>query len=258
MKVLREFVAGYPAMYEELYPHVRHLRGFTKLRNISWKLGIEAITSKTDEGYRVETLEGKPVFTSKEDIKYYFYEHEHFAQLYNELLNADVFCDVGGYHGFYSLISEASTNYCFEADSNNAQKIRENILLNPSKDVELIEKAVWCRDGSVNVVEGLEGESHVGSKGKEIEAVTLDSFFENKRDPDVIKLDIEGAEGQVLEGVEKVLERSHPTLFIEFHFDNRLEIFGHTYSELLSKLEDFNYSISVIENRDSEKLVVAK
>lgn len=245
-------------MYEEVYPYVKNLRGFTRLRKLSWKLGIEAVTSKVENGYRLETVEGKPVFKNKSDVKYCFFEHKYFSKLYNELLDAEVFCDVGGYHGFYSLVSETSKNYCFEADSSNAEKIRENFDLNPEKDLELVEKAVWSSNGTVNMVEGLDGKSHVGINGAEIDAVTLDSFFENRPDPDVIKVDVEGAEGHVLEGAERILERSHPTLFIEFHFDNRLESFGHSFEGLKEFLEVFGYNISEIDVRENAVLVVAE
>lgn len=260
-EVAREFLAGYPLMYEDVYPYVRHLRGFTRLRNISWKLGIEVITSKTEKGYRVETLDNKPVFADKEDVKYYFFENSYFAQLYNELLDADVFCDVGGYYGFYSLISQASKNYCFEADPKNLEKSRENFELNKDREnysLEIVEKAVWSNNDGVNFYSGLGGESTVSSNGEPVESITLDTYFEDRPDPDVVKIDVEGGEGHVLEGAERLLKRSHPTLFIEFHFNGRLSSFGHSFSQIKSELEALDYSLQVLEERESAKLVKAK
>lgn len=258
--VTREFLASYPLMYEQsIYPELKHLRGFTRLRQWVRSIGIELVSSKTSDGcYRLEVVQGKPSFQSKNDLKYYFFEYSYFARLFNELLEADVFCDVGGYHGFYSLVSSSERSIVFEADPANADHIRENIELNADKDVELVEKAVWSSKETLNFEADGSGTSHVSQNGIEREAVTLDSFFDDRQDPDVLKIDVEGAEGHVLEGSEELLERSHPTLFIEFHFENRIKSFGHSYEDLKAFLENLGYSFSVLEDRGSERLVIAR
>jgi len=257
----REFLAGYPVAYEtEIYPHVKHLRGFTRLQKINRRLGERIISAEDSEGNFVfELLPQKPVFSDRKDSKYYFFEYNFFANLYNESREAEVFCDVGGFHGFYSLVNRAEQTHCFEADPINREKIKENLSLNPDKDVELVEKAVWNKNTDVGLDGGQGGESQVKkeSSGK-VEAVKLDSFYENRPDPDIIKIDVEGAEGHVLEGAESILDRSKPVLFIEFHFDNRLQGVGHSYGELRRVLENHGYSFSFIQNRGSEKLVIAE
>ena len=185
-------------------------------------------------------------------------EKDYLKKILSETLEAQVFCDVGGYHGFYSLVSKAEKNYVFEVDPENLETLKKNVELNPTQDIRIQEKAVWSSNGSVKVETGEGGKSNVSSQGLERESVTLDSFFEDREDPDVVKIDVEGAEGHVLQGAEQVLEKSHPTLFIEFHFDNRLSSFGHSFSELKKFLQDFGYSFEFVQNRGSEKLVVAE
>jgi FkbM family methyltransferase len=257
----REFLAGYPVAYEtEIYPYVRHLRGFTRLQKISRRLGERIISTEDSKGNFVfELSREKPVFSDREDLKYYFFEHKFFANLYNESRDAEVFCDVGGFHGFYSLINRAELTHCFEADPINREKIRENFSLNPDKDVELIGKAVWDQNCNVELDGGKGGESQVKkeSVGK-TEAVTLDSFYEKRTDPDIVKIDVEGAEGRVLYGASNVLERSHPTLFIEFHLEDGLQKFNDSYEEIVEFLESLGYEFCTEINRGNEKLVVAK
>ena len=48
---------------------------------------------------------------------------------------------------------------------------------------------------------------------------TLDDFLEDKQYPDVIRMDVEGYEYNIIEGMKKTLEQKLPLkLFIKFHF----------------------------------------
>lgn len=256
----KEVLAGYPLLYEtEIYPKVKHLRGATRLQKWNRKIGEFIVSSKTSEGnYRLDVLESKPVFQSREDFKYYFFENKYFSKLYNELLETDVFCDVGGYHGFYGLVSNSEQSIIFEADPNNAEYIRENIALSPDQDIELVEKAVWSSNGSLEFEAEGSGTSHVSNEGIERESVTLDTFFEDRQDPDVLKIDVEGAEGHVLEGAERLLCRSHPVLFIELHLNNRIQSFGHSIDEIQSFLSELGYDLVWHQDRGGEVHCVFK
>jgi len=90
-----------------------------------------------------------------------------------------------------------------------------------------------------------------------VDSVSLDEYFKDRTYPDVVKIDVEGAEGQVLEGAKDLLEKSHPTLFIEFHFKSRMQEFGYSFSELKSALKHHRYQLTVLDDRGSEKLVKA-
>jgi FkbM family methyltransferase len=156
-------------------------------------------------------------------------------------------------------VNQADQTHCFEIDAENREHIRENLSLNSGKDVELLSKAVWNSDGRVPVKTGKNGESHVTTNsGEGIKAVQLDTFYEDRSNPDIIKIDVEGGEARVLFGAEKVLERSHPTLFIEFHLGERLTEFGHRYEEVVEFLEGLGYEFVDEISRGSQKLVVAK
>ena len=50
-----------------------------------------------------------------------------------------------------------------------------------------------------------------------MEAITLDHFALEHRPPAVVKIDVEGAEEQVLEGAEAVFRESQPILICEIH-----------------------------------------
>jgi FkbM family methyltransferase len=242
----------------EIYPRLNHIRGTTQLKELIDYIGISSIVSETASGYRLDALSEPVYFSEKSDAKYVFMEYKHLQKFLEVTSEAKVFCDVGAYHGFYSLVSNAEQNYCFEVDPDNIDKLEKNLELNQSQDVTLEKKAVWSSNDSVRIETGKGGESHVSNKVIERESVKLDSFFQDREDPDVVKIDVEGAEGHVLEGAEELLSRSKPILFIEFHFDGRMESFENTFEELKDFLEDIGYSFSFVENRRDEKLVVAR
>jgi hypothetical protein len=52
-----------------------------------------------------------------------------------------------------------------------------------------------------------------------VEAVALDELIGSGSlpDPQYMKIDVEGAELRVLEGARQLLERSHPTIFMDTH-----------------------------------------
>lgn len=251
-EVKREFFAGYVSLYEsEIYPLVRDYRGFTRLRNISLNAGIEIISSRTKDGnYGIEVLQGKPVFKDREDVKYYFYENNFCSLIYNKTLDADVFCDVGGYHGFYSIISEAEKNYVFEPEHKNRQVIKQHKKLNPDQDLEIVEKVAWKNKSSVSF-ESNGSQSHVSSEDGSFEAVSLDSYFSDKKYPDVVKIDAEGSELEVLQGSEQVIRNNRPTFFVEIHTENV------NPDAVLEFFKGHGYKIGFQQRRGSEIQVMA-
>jgi len=243
---------------KEILPKIDHIRGTVRLHGVLKKIGLSSIVSKTGKGFRLDAVSREPVFSEKRDAKYIFMEAQYLEEFLEATADAQIFCDVGGYHGFHSLVSNSRRSIVFEADPENAEHIRQNIALNPDQDIELVEKAVWSSNGSLEFEAEGSGTSHVSENGIEKEAVTLDSFFEDRQDPDVVKVDVEGGEGHVLEEAEKVLRRSKPVLFVEFHVGNRLQSYGHSIDEIQNFLSELGYQLVWSQDRASEVHAVFK
>jgi len=82
-----------------------------------------------------------------------------------------------------------------------------------------------------------------------VRARTLDSVsLETRRDPDLIKVDVEGNERRVLEGAASLIERSRPTWVIEVH-PPQLRECGATDEECLAALRDSGYLVEVLERK---------
>lgn len=67
----------------------------------------------------------------------------------------------------------------------------------------------------------------------EVPATSLDDYFTDEVQPDFVKIDVEGAEADVLAGMRRLLRESRPALAIEFHhekgWDGRHELFAADY-----------------------------
>jgi|APSaa5957512622_1039677.scaffolds.fasta_scaffold81946_2 FkbM family methyltransferase len=150
---------------------------------------------------------------------------------------------------FKSLYPKAKIT-AFEADKNIAEILSINLNNNNIKDVIIVDSAVWIHDDGVEfVAEGSDGGSIQGSGSKnKIPSVRLKGILEkSKRKIDLLKIDIEGAEYEVIKDCEKSLDNVK-NIFIEYHSWNNSP---QKLSEILSVLEknNFRYFINGICGR---------
>ena len=105
----------------------------------------------------------------------------------------------------------------FEADPSIADVLKQNLRTMGMDDVKVVDAAVWDRNGTARFeVEGAEGgRLHPGGQ-IEVSTVRLADYI--TEDVDMLKLDIEGAEWQVLRdlGKQDLLKRVRH-MVIEFH-----------------------------------------
>jgi FkbM family methyltransferase len=146
--------------------------------------------------------------------------------------------DVGGYEGVYTLFFSKSVGpggrvFTFEPNPVNCRKIQENIQLNGLNNVQLFPlglgagkshtKLVFWPDeparGTINASYQKSLQQQKESTCIEIEIESLDNLLSSQPlpPPDFIKIDVEAAELEVLEGMRQTLITHHPRLFIEIH-----------------------------------------
>lgn len=138
----------------------------------------------------------------------------------------------------------------FEAVPEIFSILKQNIESNKVDDVELISKAVWTNNNGIEInSEGADGSSIFGEGKKiNIESVRLKELIEKENSIDFLKMDIEGAETEVLKDCENSL--SHiKNIFIEYHsFINKEQNLDLVLS-ILSK-NGFRYFIkSAVHNK---------
>ena len=147
--------------------------------------------------------------------------------------------------------------YAFEANPKIANILKENLKANSFDDIEVIEKAVWINGEGVEMgMEDADASSiHRKNHSLKIASSRLKDFILKFEQVDMLKMDIEGAETEVLKDCGESLKNIQ-NIFIEFHsFVNEKQ----SLSEILKLLEDngFRYYIKSVDDR-SKPLVNRK
>jgi len=140
--------------------------------------------------------------------------------------SAPLIYDCGANYGISCLYFKSLYPACrikaFEADTQIAQLLKKNISSNAGSNVEIFNKAVWTQNGFVEFgVEGADGGA-VGLAGGEkikVESVRLKELIEAEKKIDMLKVDIEGAEVEVIADCAGSLNRVE-NIFIEYHSRN--------------------------------------
>ena len=144
------------------------------------------------------------------------------------LREGDVFYDIGANAGFYVVLAARivgnSGRVCaFEPTPELADRIRYNARINEFDNVSVEEVAVSGTCGTVAF--GASGFCVNNSFRKvgefdtiKVETTTLDEWVPSHHPPDVIMMDIEGAELEALQGGLKTIRRYRPILLIEVHW----------------------------------------
>lgn len=141
---------------------------------------------------------------------------------------AQVVYDLGANVGYVSLlfarvVGEQGRVFAFEPLPANQQRLRQNLELNRSLSIQLVPAAAAERSGrAAFALHGSDdmGRLHTGgtaAKTIEVETIALDDFATTHPAPDLIKIDIEGAEVLALQGMQTLLRSAKPVLFIELH-----------------------------------------
>ena len=171
------------------------------------------------------------------------WEPNYMAAFARQINAGDTILDIGANHGIYALAAGVQVGpkghvYAFEASRHFSELIRASISINGLDDVvSVVNAAVSATTGNavLSFDDHWSGGGHlVGraesgapspsstpeslprplalpqkSKTEEVRCVALDDYFtDSAMRVDVMKMDIEGAEGLALKGMAKLLERS--------------------------------------------------
>jgi FkbM family methyltransferase len=145
----------------------------------------------------------------------------------------DVVFDVGASAGFFSvlaarLVGESGTVVAVEPLPANAAVVREQLALNHFAGRAVVEEvALSDRDGQASfllpkrgsgkLVPGLQSDRTIP-----VQVTTLDGLCRRHGRPNVVKMDVEGAEAAVLAGGAQLLRRGRTTFIVELHGDQAL------------------------------------
>jgi FkbM family methyltransferase len=164
----------------------------------------------------------------------FFNEDEVMDALVTKIRADDVVFDIGAYHGVWAMLLAryASQVVAFEPNGGTFDVLTEMIAVNRAANVSACRVAVGGTSGTADLWGTGSGASLRPGLFRpsctSVKVVTLDTFVEHRALPDVIKVDVEGAEHQVLTGARRCLAHAR-LVCIEVHFDE-LPKFGADYA----------------------------
>lgn len=175
--------------------------------------------------------------------------------------------DIGANWGWYTLIAaklvgEKGKVYAFEPEPYNYDLLVKNIEINGYDNVIPVQKAVSNKVGTVKLflMPDLAGghtiyifNHSLQRKFVEVETITLDEFFRDRNDKiAVIKMDAEGAEFAILQGMCEILGKNKAIeIFTEF-WPEALKRFGYSSEGFLNGFMKYGFKLFYINEREKK------
>ena len=202
-------------------------RGYRRLRLRFRERDVDVI--------RGGPLEGLKMRRFRRTVLPQYLEGDHEPALQRAIVGAlrpgGVFFDVGGHGGFFALLGARAVGasgvvVTFEPHPENARELRMQLALNGMTNVRVVGSAVCDRRGMARIGDDCTPTMHslagppAGSARPitiRVPTTTLDDAIDAWGVPDVVKIDIEGAEASALRGATRLLRAGASVLFVEIH-----------------------------------------
>jgi FkbM family methyltransferase len=170
--------------------------------------------------------------------------------------------DIGANIGLMAVPVLQSCATCsvvsFEPSPNSLPYLMQTLSHSPfSSRWRVIDKALSHEEGELEFVygepkdalfEGFKSEDRIANAlRKKVRVSTLDREWHDLGEPlvSVIKIDVEGAEGCVLEGSRQIVRRCRPHLIVEW-YEAYLKSFNTPNDQLLAIAKEFEYRIFTV------------
>jgi FkbM family methyltransferase len=160
--------------------------------------------------------------------------------------------DIGASVGFFAVllgrqVGEQGRVVAIDPQPRNVEALRHNLALNAFTHIDVHEVAVGTAAGTARfapgeqaVWGGLTEDADEAASGYDVRVVSLDEEVAAGRlpVPDLVKLDIEGGEGDALRGMHTILREHAPIVLCELH---------RTWDDVVPLLESAGYTVSLVE-----------
>lgn len=171
---------------------------------------------------------------------------------YIKLSRGDVFIDVGAHIGKYTIpaakiVGKRGLVVAIESNPENYQTLLENIKMNNLSNVIAVNIAAWNQKQKLKLYIG-DTQGHHSIKENFglgyifIDAAPLDEILEDLKVKKVnfIKIDVEGAEREVLEGLITTIKMNRPVMVLEIKRDfdlikNFMSQFGYEIKHIVAE-----------------------
>lgn len=238
---------GYYSLDKPMYTTYELVKGKEK---VAFKTTFKEITLITNEA----------LYFIVPDFNYY----QHFYKVKANDIVLDAGANCGHLSIFFSkLVGKDGLIYAFEPDDFNVNRINSNIMLNKdlSENIRIEELLLWNENKLIDFYEaGTVGSSAViipdSDKCVKKEAVRIDDWVvkNNIKKLDFIKMDIEGAEIEALDGCVQTIESLKPNFAIaSYHIVDGAP----TYIKVEEFFKKRNYPYKTVRFRGNEIITFA-
>lgn len=173
-----------------------------------------------------------------------------------------VVLDIGAHLGYFTCVSgklaHRGSVHAFEVDPKCIPLLQGNVSINNLTNCTINNCAVSDHSGVEKIPvfkspnPGLVINS-VSSSFLEIPAIRIDDYTSKRQLlPDFIKIDVEGAEWKVLNGMHRILQQPNIKLLIEIHVDKLQQHFHIDYKTILAFLDDQHFLLNKINSHRSD------
>jgi FkbM family methyltransferase len=200
------------------------------------------------------------LYTIVDDYDYY----QHFYKVKKNDIVLDASANCGHLTTYFSkIVSDNGIVYAFEPDNINIKRIEQNISLNTdlANNIKIEELLLWDKNGLIDFYEaGTAGSSAVWKPSIELcvkkQAISIDEWVnENKiSDLNFIKMDIEGAEIEALQGCVETIKKLKPNFAIASYHIVKGE---QTYIRLEEFFKQINYPFKTVRFKKTEVITFA-
>lgn len=250
-------------------PVTKRLGVHGKLRDLYWRIKIarHPVEQKTIGDTTVQfNITNRTEYARHRDLGG---EGPIIEDLLSELEPDDVVYDIGANVGTYTcFLSERlqpDQVVAFEPHPTNLASLRSNLGLN-NTDAIVIKQALSDTNGTaeLRVASQDKGEGkHSLAIDSDEETITVelapgDQLIESGEipAPTILKIDVEGAEYQVLQGLEQALQSDLCRLiYVEVH-PNPLSDYDSSPEEIEGLLESINYNVTTLQNQNRSEYFV--
>jgi FkbM family methyltransferase len=188
-----------------------------------------------------------------------FLKHDYFPSGFN-IQEGDIVVDMGSHRGVFVAYAQkagASRVYAFEPDQENYSELKELIANNFFKNVTANNFAIAKQTGKTKMMKSSKStrnslvldkdEFTKEAEYQEVKSLNINEALKDIKKVDFLKMDIEGAEYEVIESCSKKTFNKIHKLVLEYHLFN-----GKSPSVLKDRLSEFYSEVVIDEPRNAQ------
>ena len=185
-----------------------------------------------------------------------------FNHLIRNLKSVDIFFDIGAHIGLVSLpagkeMKRTAKVVSFEPSCKNFKHLKSHVENNSLEKIIILNHCLVGEENCQRIFYSSKKESPMNSivksdhlnkyKKEKLMQITLDSFcHKSGLIPEVIKIDVEGAEINVLKGARNILKKYKPIIYLSVH-PRHIKELGSDIIELINLIDEIGYKVEDFE-----------